>query len=53
MLCPMSAVMKTLLRLDLAVSLDGDLVVGLERGDGVAGDIGTGKCEQGTRSTKT
>lgn len=53
MLCPMSAVMKTLLRLDLAVSLDGDLVVGLERGDSVAGDIGAGRCQQGTRSIKT
>jgi hypothetical protein len=31
---------EALLRLDLAVVLDGDLVVGLERGDGVFGDLG-------------
>jgi hypothetical protein len=30
-----------LLRLDLAVRLDGDLVVGLQGGDGIIGDLGT------------
>jgi hypothetical protein len=42
--CLVSAVKKTLLRGDLAVSLDGDLIVGLENGDGVVGDLGTASC---------
>lgn len=37
---------ESLLGLDLAVSLDGDFVVGLERGDGVVGDVGAGTCQQ-------
>lgn len=46
MSCIIAAVMKSLLGLDLTVSLDGDLVVGLECGDGVAGDVGAWKCQQ-------
>lgn len=42
--CLVSAVKKTLLRPDLAVRLDGDLIVGLEDGDGVVGDLGTAWC---------
>jgi hypothetical protein len=40
-----SAVKKALLRLDLAVVFDGDLVVGLEHGDGVIGDLSAAWCQ--------